>query len=101
MTYSTSEKAAYNAGFNLTKKQAARREGVADAGGSAIERARQRALLGDQPVASKPAVSPSGPAKPSGKFIERPWCSIQLITVPKLEAIHFHPAIVVIVNDNK
>lgn len=71
---STAEQAAYNAGFNLTKKQAARREGVADAGGDPIvEAARQRALAPQQLVAGSPN-PPVGRVqpKPSGEFIQRP-----------------------------
>lgn len=58
---STAEQAAYQASFNRTKKQAARDKGAADAGGSALERARQRALGGDQQAPAPRPVKSSGP----------------------------------------
>ena len=58
----TAEKAAYQASFNRTKKQAARDKGAVDAAGSiALEAARQRALGRDQQVPAPRPAKPSGP----------------------------------------
>jgi len=65
----TAEKAAYQASFNRTKKQAARDKGAADAGGSALERARQRALGGGEPVA-RASVQPA--KQQSQRIIQQP-----------------------------
>ena len=68
------EQAAYNAGFNRTKKQQARDKGAADAGADPIlEAARQRALAPQQPAALNPRAAATVQAtKPSGRFIETP-----------------------------
>ena len=58
----TAEQAAYQASFNRTKKQQARDKGAEDAGGSALERARQRALgVGEQQAPAPRPVKSSGP----------------------------------------
>ena len=70
----TAEQAAYQASFNKAKKQQARDQGAADAGGDPIvEAARQRALAPQQPAALNPSAAATvQPTKPSGGFIETP-----------------------------
>ena len=66
----TAEQTAYQVSFDKAKKQQARDQGAADAGGGALQRARERALGESKPVES-------GLRNPSSVFIAQ-------LTRPKL-----------------